>query len=447
MKIIFYLSKVGFYRIYSPIIEEALIRKYNIEIWHSTTYQEESKSIELVPYFKIYKDKIIFRVINSDKDIASNVENFRGVDFFISLFPNNFFNNKKIQAMFRGKIINLMTGLDTLFTILHWNKIYKNNNLYKNNYDIYLFIWTNFFFKKQLEILKKYSSKDEKKNIENIDTLYKKIIPTGYCEIDKKIKNLDEYQIRKDLNIKNNKKALVYLPYPFSFSRANKSWPAAYAGLSINFIDTKKLNSLFDRCIAKLKLFFMFLYMLKSLQAFYYFLNGFNEKNTIRAIRKFCDNNNLILIIKKRKKHRLSSEGYKLADLVIDDKENNFYPTNFQKILKISKLAIGYNSTAVFESIAMNVPFINLECPSGHFYHKEIEKSYSAKKGYFLNYKNVVWNFKIPLFLEKFNTLKLYHFALNENSRKEYIKKFLNEDNENNTTTFFDTIEDLNRQN
>ena len=136
----------------------------------------------------------------------------------------------------------------------------------------------------------------------------------------------------------------------------------------------------------------------------------------------------IICIILKKKKHGIAKIGYKLADKIIDDHEGLYYPTNYQKLLKISSLVIGYHSTSVFEAVRMRKPYINIECPKEHFRGEEIlQRIHSAKQNYIYNFRGVVWNYDIRYMINKFKSMKLDMFQLDAKQIKKYEENFLDE--------------------
>ena len=106
--------------------------------------------------------------------------------------------------------------------------------------------------------------------------------------------------------------------------------------------------------------------------------NSGQIKRIILKIRLILDKNKILFVIKRRDKHRLIDEAYKSADLIIGD-SSNFYPTNYQKLLRISKLVLGYHSAAVFEAVKMDVPYLNIESPIGHFQSTLIKNLFSKR--------------------------------------------------------------------
>ena len=122
-----------------------------------------------------------------------------------------------------------MSGMDTVGTYMHWHLLYKNNSLDFHNKK-YLFTWTSNFINEQINTVNTYGNKIERENVKYLDKIRIEN-SIGYNEIDNHIKDYNKNLIRKEFNIEINKDILVYLPYPISLNRPNKSWQSAYSEL------------------------------------------------------------------------------------------------------------------------------------------------------------------------------------------------------------------------
>ena len=223
-----------------------------------------------------------------------------------------------------------MSGMNTVGTYMHWHLLYKNNSLDFHTYKKYLFTWTSNFINEQINTVNTYGNKIERENVKYLDKIRIEKIPIGYNEIDNHIKDYNKNLIRKEFNIEINKDILVYLPYPISLNRPNKSWQSAYSGTFLNF-EKEDTNFIINYITSLIKKVVIIFFILSSPTSIFWVLKGYNEKNMIKSIRKFCDKNNILFVIKRRNKHRLIDEAYKSADLIIED-SNNVYPTNYQKL-------------------------------------------------------------------------------------------------------------------
>ena len=89
-----------------------------------------------------------------------------------------------------------------------------------------------------------------------------------------------------------------------AFSRSHKSWFIAFQVCIKALMKEKKIRFL-TKLLFILKTF-LSLFIFLNIKSFYWFLLQINEKQIIKSIRTFCNENNLLFIIKKRKKHRIA---------------------------------------------------------------------------------------------------------------------------------------------
>lgn len=446
MKIFFYVKKINYLRVYSTLIQEAINRNYHVEICFDQNVVQLG-DIEKQLIYERNKNKLVLKFFKSDFDIVNYLTLNTDIDIYILIYPEKYLVDKKIINLVSNKVVLIMSGVDTVATYMHWHLMYQNNPLYIHTYKKYLFVWTDQFFNEQVNIVKRYGNKIEKKNMKYFSNSNIEIVQVGFNEINNNINELDKELIRQEFNIEKNKNILTYLPYPTSFDRPNKSWQAAYSGIYANYRYEGNKNSILNKLTVIVKYIYLYACVIVSPTSIFWIIKGYSEKKMIKSIKKFCEKNNLLFVIKKRNKHRLIDEGYNLADLIIDDRENNTYPTNYQKLLRISKLVMGYHSTAVFESVKMNVPFLNIESPNGHWQSNLVKQFFSVKKNSYLNYPKVVWNYKIKDILRNFEKMHLNNFQINSDYKKKYIEEFLNKKSNHNLDYLFNKLEKLKIEN
>ena len=448
MRLFFYCQKYNFLNIYSTIINEALNRNHSIEIYIDHKEIENSTDIgnikEKLAKNYLNNKNLVIRTFQTNQQLINHLEFDTGIDFYILIYPMKFLSDKKIINKVSNKVVFIMRGMDTVTTYMHWHLLYKNNSLEYHTYKKYLFTWTTNFLNEQINTVNNYGNKIERENIKYLDNIRLKKIPVGYNEIDRHIKNFNKNLIRKEFNIEINKEILVYLPYPISLNRPNKSWQSAYSGIFLNF-EKKGKNFIINFIISLIKKVVVIFFVLSSPTSIFWALKGYNEKNMIKSIRKFCDKNKILFVIKRRDKHRLIDEAYKSADLIIED-SSNFYPTNYQKLLRISKLVLGYHSAAVFEAVKMDVPYLNIESPIGHFQSPLVKNLFSTKKDYLFNFSGIVWNHKIKYLLKNLQNMCIEDFKIEREQQKKYIKKFLNKD-DNSHDFLFNKLHEIKKEN
>ena len=178
---------------------------------------------------------LVLKTFQTNQQLINHLEFNTDIDFYILIYPSKFLIDKKIINKVSNKVVFIMSGMDTVGTYMHWHLLYKNNSLDFHTYKKYLFTWTSNFINEQINTVNTYGNKIERENVKYLDKIRIEKIPIGYNEIDNHIKDYNKNLIRKEFNIEINKDILVYLPYPISLNRPNKSWQSAYSGTFLNF--------------------------------------------------------------------------------------------------------------------------------------------------------------------------------------------------------------------
>ena len=183
--------------------------------------------------------------------------------------------------------------------------------------------------------------------------------------------------------------------------------------------------------------------VLSDLEALNWLIRRWNEPQAIKAIKKFCDNNNLILIVKPRLKCPYVSYVYKSSEFVIDyDFESQHNPSLLQELYSISDLVIGYQSTTVLESVINNTPYLNIELPTSSLNHDEARLFFhSCDEGEIYNYKGVVKNMQIPDLIANFHKMNLSDFEFDTKQKSEYMEKYLGAEDSNCSDNFINHLE------
>ena len=324
-----------------------------------------------------------------------------GIDF---INPRLFNIDSEFIKKMKKKWCVISTGIDT-----YANSQYSLNKNIINHYPI--------FFSYSKEIHKtgmNYIKKNDKKSNYLLNGR-SKIIHLGNVQ----------YNIQKKDNKRNS---LVYLPFPYLRSRFKNrdfAFQASFAGNGINFFDhyynrlkLGLITSLFNYVKEK---FFLKYQNLKSINKS---LNYQNEYKVIKGIRKFCDRNNLLFVVKSRNKFPINSSLYKICDQIIEDDGSQQMPSKIQAVLEKSKIVVGYSSLTVLESTLHRIPFINLEFPNNFFQDKNTKLFYNYKKNNLFNFDGVVFSYSISDFIKKIPNHSIDDFISNNDKYNKYLSIF-----------------------
>ena len=211
--------------------------------------------------------------------------------------------------------------------------------------------------------------------------------------------------------------------------------PVEVHNIKISWIISRENDCLNDfysaKGFAKLKTGLKFIYYLfkifTSFQSIYTFLGKNNEKNLLLNLRNFCDLNGYYLISKPKSKYSKSIFLNKYSDITINDNQDKYFPSDFQKLLYISNATISYNSTAIRESARYNIFNINIKMPKIYFDNNPLHYlRYSDHQNSRYEYDGVIKTLEVKnlIFLLKKNNL-LNLFKVSNAKRKQYVRDYL----------------------
>jgi len=433
LKIIFLIEARQSYRYLSSLIEGALTDRHLVEVWH---YCFSVKSIPIYksPFFDKQINNLKFRAVRGIPDLESQISSCKEVDYFVSLNPVPFQLTKDTYQKINNKWCVIQHGIDSYATAWHWGLFDYDCDLLQK-YGRHYFSYTESFHNLCVDWLKKYATPSEPYNYQfytSSDTTPHEIGCTMGDFDSHDSADLDK--IRTKYGVPHNKKICIYLPFPFYPARAkyvrggSYAWESAFSGIFTSSEDNnpgqkKRLKSYFVNISRRL------LYLSKVLcdkEARRWLFNRWNEPSVIKEVKRFCDANDLFLVVKPRKKFLSTKKVSIIADLVIDDDELQYHPSKLQEIFRISSISIGYQSTAVFESILYNVPFINIEMPKSFFNYEDARiEIHSCRDGGIYNYKGVSYNVKIPELLNTLGDDPLAKYEISSRARENYIREYL----------------------
>jgi hypothetical protein len=260
--------------------------------------------------------------------------------------------------------------------------------------------------------------------------------------------------IRNKYNIPANKNIVIYLPFPFSPARrlytegGNYAWQAAFSGLFLNYETEGEFRLL---KIRNLTVFFLkkMLYLIEvmtNFEAIKWVSRRWNEPAVIKEIERFCHNNDLIFIAKPRKKFPYVSQIFKSCSTLIKDNEIQNNPSVLQELFSIAELVIGYQSTAVLESVLNKTPYLNIESPPSFLNNDEARLFFHrCDEGGMYSYEGVVKNMNIPQLINNLHGMNVTDFKFNSQKRSEYMEKFLGEDEPDGAENLLRYLEENNK--
>ncbi len=447
IKIVFLIYRIGYYRYFTPLIREGLTRGYDVECWHDYSAPKGGEkgfafpSIEDVPVFNDIKNKIKTKTFFGIEKLENKLMSRNDIDIVVSIhFPGVYPAFKFMDKIVKSrpfKWFTLMSSApDSFFELV---KILDKNSGYRFKEPFFV------FSKRWLEMGKEYLQRYFPKHFQIVNNMKIKFMIVGTPEFDL-FNNVKSPQIiRKKYGISENRSILLYLPFSYNNRNQYSSFERAFTGILTNtyiskeneYVHNKKKN-IFKNLLYKIYISYK---IVQDRKAFNYWIKGFNEAKVFKAVRKFCDRNNLFLVVKPRMKFPLAEIIKRKADLIVWDSEKSQNPPIMKELLSIAKLSVSFFSYSVLTSVFANVPHLNILLPDEYFPRHDNKFWFSGKKYSIFNFPDVCQCWSIEDTIKKLAQTDLNEFIIKKSAKKEYIK-MINEFNDFKTSKrFFNTIE------
>ena len=157
--------------------------------------------------------------------------------------------------------------------------------------------------------------------------------------------------------------------------------------------------------------------------------DGWNDEAVVENIRRFCDQNGALLVVKSRLKTPIPRYTARLADICLYD-ESPRYPATILDVLSIASFSIGFYSGAVLESIALGVPHLTISFSGRDYYDLDpshlvcFDTYYGHEEGSIFQFQHATTAMTIPEVIRKLPHLQLADFSMKEEARAAYLSKF-----------------------
>lgn len=397
MKIGFIINRSGLYRIFSPIIDEALRCGNEVVCLHDYSQPKTGMKGYLFPYlestplFRFGVPRVI--PFNGNGEFLKIIRE-GGINILVSLqfLPQyiNLYNKLKKEGVF------WVAFTHSFDLILHSE--YLN---IPDRYFIYSDVWLDWslYYLSNQGVIRKEDVSRYKEEIKS------KVKSIGFPELDQ-LNMIDPGGVREEWGVPDEKPVVLLLPFHLG-SNLDKFWAPFIYGMSTPILQLPfALLSLKPRYIKQV-------------------MHGWNDLNVMKSVKKFCEKNDAYLIVKSRHKNPVRNYLSAVADKVLYDE--SYYPADILKCLSISDVCINFLSSAVTEAIPAGVPnicispnpqdYANLQTPMwGAIFNRVSEVFDFPGASYMLNIQEVI---------ETLPTKSILDFPLDSNRQKEYIKKFV----------------------
>ena len=387
MKIAFLIEKNTFYRMFAPLIEDAMLRGHEVYCLHDTAAIRGGTKGYLypvlsdVPVFRNGKPIILF--YSDGMSFATTVREF-GINAVVSL---NFYQwHIKFQELVKPFGVKWVS-IQYAFDMLPASHLIDLPDRY-------------FFFSPVWYELARTFNHPKKTQLVGDGVRF-----CGFPELDQK-DVIDPAQVRLELGIPENKPVVLYLSFQY-LMQENQPYS--------RYIFTE--NNPLMKLIA----------CLRYPKYFNHVLRGYNNANVFKAIKKFCERNNAYLLINGRQKSPIPP--YIKGDRTVSDV--SFYPADILKYLSVSDVCFNFWSTVVTECVPFWVSNVCI-APEDIFVKNHPTSPNQVIFEHVLetcpdlfDCVGVTRRMSIPKIISELPTMSLNDFKINTIHRDAWIKKFL----------------------
>ena len=404
------LERSNFFRVFGPVIEAAFERGWEVCCWY---YESDSPSGVKDAYSPTNKDVPVFTNGSPEIEVFTHYDELPGlmaeVDCVISTFGRSRYTEKMAANQLPEKIpwVALQIGIDFFYRGLEHLLSADLNCLY-SDYWLHWYIQERELFEINLspEVL--------------YEQLKYRCAVTGFTEMDA-YREVDPKRARQQWNIPEDKKVVTYLP----------NSPCAHQKLSEWCWHIYSESNRVDQLKSVLKN--------PNLRKYLpHIFKGWNDVNIVKAVRRFCDQNDAYLIVKTRAKTIAHDYEREAADLLLYDESD--YPPTILDALSISDLLIGYHSMAVTEAAFIGVPYLLIAIPNELIWQDPVLDTLESDDLSLWRCDDVIWRFNIDEVLRTLPELSIEDFQMDSEKQQQYVQKHLGFNDMHNANRILDEI-------
>ena len=172
-------------------------------------------------------------------------------------------------------------------------------------------------------------------------------------------------------------------------------------------------------------------------------LQSWNDRSVVLAIRRFCDRNGAYLLVKSRRKTPIPGYLEAVADQCLYD--DSVYPATVLESLAIASLSISYYSGAVLESVALGVPHVCLAFSGNDYFGSagvppDFPRLYTTEEGSVFQFRGVSTALTIPDAIRGLPERGLDDFRIDAAARAAYVRTYLGFDDRDASGRLLDAV-------
>ena len=412
MKIAFLVHRKNYYKYFSPLIEEALKRGHSVFCIHDlfwvagTSKAYDIPKLTSVPLFQSGQPKVL--AWENPEALISLIQEH---DIELLVFLNTHPVYAQLQENLRQQQLSV-----------RWVAVQHASDVLLCTRNLLSYDLSLVFSDRWVEWIKEVFQRNGGRPDE-VAALASKLVAVGDVDLDS-YAAIDPEMVRQRLEVPSGKKVVLLLPFPFG-SSVDRFWSRYIYGASSRFpaLAAAWLSGR-PRWIR---------------QAY----RGENDRNVIRAIRRFCDANNAFFIIKSRLKDPVRPYAHLLADKVLYDEE--IYPSTIAQCLAISDVCIHFSSNVAYEAAFRGIPSVAI-LPSQRDYKDFRTYGPYVKLRETMEFSGVSRSWSIAESIIKLPTLDFEQLRVDPTRRSLYIETYLGFDDGRSAKRSLIALESLPRE-
>jgi len=401
VRIAFLIQRANFYRLYAPIVEEALRQGWDVECWHDYGQTRHGQkgynfpALESAPRF--VRGTPGFRTYQGRPELRVLLQQGR-TDAVVALSPRS----AELAAEADRSAVTWVMLQHALSNFVAYG---CNGFLGSDGVALYSEHWTEL----ALEYFRERRLLPPGEGTEQ--TIRTKALAVGFPEMEA-ARLVDPGQVRRRLRIPADRPVVVLLPYSYGFGLA--SFRATHK-------DQSRTRWQEARSLAR---------------------QVSSDVQVVRAVRTFCRRNGAHLIVKSRMKRRPPFYTRAMADTHLYDE--SVYPATILEVLSIASLCIGFYSTTVHEAAHLGIPYVSLRPSDGDVRgDRALQRVFLDRSKSSFDFPGVSTVLEVGEAISGLPRAALQDFAMDHQARAAYVERFLGYDDGRSSERLLDEIRRL----
>jgi hypothetical protein len=169
-------------------------------------------------------------------------------------------------------------------------------------------------------------------------------------------------------------------------------------------------------------------------------LRSHGYRDLLESVRRFCDRNDAVLIVKSREKNDDPGFVRRLADVFLVDEA--VYPYTSMELMAVTDLCVHFQSAGVLEAAFAGVPSLSVAVSQEHLRaYPTYTEFYVTHPDTLQNFAGVVWSATPREAIARLDAGSLDDYRVDAARRRAYVAQFVGFDDTRSSERALDVIE------